>query len=78
MITVLGTPLSRAYPAKHAAFQAHLARTQLVVFQFAEGVRTSPQDFVAKNTTMALIAQDAVVVEASDTSGTLMHAVSAL
>lgn len=77
-IAVLGTPLSRAYPAQHAAFQAHLARTQLVVSQFAEGARTSPQDFVARNTTMALIAQASVVVEASDASGTLTHAVSAL
>lgn len=74
-IAVIGTPLDApAYPRENAELQAEIGRGHLIVSQFPEGTPTRPENFRARNRTIALIAQAAVVVEASDMSGTLTAA----
>lgn len=73
-IAVIGTPLSKAYPAEHSALQEEIWRKHLLVSQFAEGSRVFPSNFPARNKLMAAITLATVIVEASDTSGSLHQA----
>jgi DNA processing protein len=73
-IAVIGTPLERCYPAKHAALQEEISRNHLLVSQFAASAKVSASSFPARNRTMAMISHASVVVEASDTSGSLSQA----
>lgn len=73
-IAVIGTPLDRCYPAKHARLQEEIYTDHLLVSQFSPGHRTFPSDFVKRNRTMALLSHVSVIVEASDGSGSLSQA----
>lgn len=74
-IAVVGTPLDApAYPKENAELQATIGREHLLVSQFPEGTPVKPENFRARNRTIALIAQAAIVVEASGMSGTLTAA----
>lgn len=73
-IAVIGTPLTKAYPAEHAAMQERIYREHLLVSQFSPTTRTFQSSFVARNRTMALLSHASVVVEAGDTSGSLSQA----
>lgn len=73
-IAVIGTPLDRCYPAKHAALQEEIYREHLLVSQFAPGSKVSAANFPARNRTMAMLSHASVVVEASDSSGSLSQA----
>ncbi len=77
-IAVIGTPLDRVYPAEHRALQDRIAREHLVVSQFPVGWRVRPESFLARNQTMARLADATVVVEAGDISGALALAREAL
>lgn len=70
-IAVIGTPLDRVYPRKNAALQETIAQDHLLVTQFPLGYPTKPGCFPMRNRTMALIADATVIIEASDTSGSL-------
>lgn len=71
---VIGTPLDRAYPAENASLQEEIYRDHLLVSQFQAGQRTFPSDFPKRNRLMAALSDGSVIVEASDTSGTLHQA----
>jgi len=73
-IGVIGTPLDKAYPAKHAAFQERVYRDHLLVSQFPSGQTVFPTNFPARNRLMCMLSDASVVIEASDTSGTLHQA----
>jgi DNA processing protein len=73
-IGVIGTPLDKAYPASNAPLQEEVYRDHLLVSQFASGERTYRSSFPERNKTMALLSDASVVIEASDTSGTLHQA----
>lgn len=73
-IGVIGTPLDRAYPAENAALQERIWRDHLLISQFAVGARTHPGSFPERNKLMAAISRATVIIEASDTSGTLHQA----
>lgn len=73
-IGVIGTPLDRAYPAENAALQEEVYRDHLLISQFDFGERTYRSSFPARNKTMAMLSDATVVIEASDTSGTLHQA----
>lgn len=73
-IAVIGTPLNRCYPARHAALQEEIYRAHLLVSQFPPGAKVSASSFPARNRTMAMISHASVVVEASDSSGSLSQA----
>lgn len=73
-IAVIGTPLDKAYPAAHGHLQEEIYRNHLLLSQFAPGFRTFPSDFPKRNRTMAALSDATVIVEASDSSGTLHQA----
>jgi DNA processing protein len=83
-IAVIGTPLSRSYPEDNSELQKQIAREYLLISQVPV-VRYAQQDwrynrsfFPQRNITMSALTNATVIVEASDTSGTLMQARAAL
>lgn len=73
-IGVIGTPLNKAYPAANADLQEEVYRDHLLISQFAQGERVHRSNFPQRNRLMAALSDATVVVEASDTSGTLHQA----
>lgn len=74
VIAVIGTPLDKAYPAQNASLQELIYRDHLLISQFEVGERTFQSSFPARNRTMAAISDASVIIEASETSGTLHQA----
>jgi DNA processing protein len=77
-IAVIGTPLTKAYPSENAALQERIYREHLIISPFAPGERTFRSSFPKRNRVMALISDATVIVEASDTSGSLHQAAECL
>ncbi|WP_274844889.1 DNA-processing protein DprA [Sinorhizobium meliloti] len=73
-VGVIGTPLDKAYPVENAALQQEIYKNHLLVSQFRIGQRTYQSDFPKRNRLMAALSDGSVIVEASDTSGTLHQA----
>jgi DNA processing protein len=73
-IAVIGTPLSKAYPAENWQLQETIWRHHLLMTPFAEGEQVFKGNFPKRNRVMAAISDATVIVEASDTSGTLHQA----
>ena len=73
-IAVIGTPLSRASPSENAALQEEIWREHLLISPFREGTPVFRGNFPQRNRVMAVISDATVIVEASDTSGTLHQA----
>ncbi len=83
-VAVIGTKLSQAYPTENAELQAQIARDYLLISQVPI-IRSSTQDwrsnrsfFPQRNITMSALTCATLIVEASDTSGTLMQARAAI
>lgn len=74
VVGVIGTPLDKAYPAQNKRLQERVYREHLLVSQFKFGTRVYPSNFPERNRLMALLSDATVVVEASDTSGSLHQA----
>lgn len=74
VIAVIGTPIDRAYPAENKRLQEKIYRDHLLISQFAPGKRVFPSNFPERNQLMAAISDATVIVEASDTSGSLHQA----
>jgi DNA processing protein len=73
-IAVIGTPLDKAYPAKHAELQELIYREHLLVTPFRKGDAVYPSNFPQRNKLMAALADATVVIEATDDSGALHQA----
>ncbi len=73
-IAVIGTPLDKASPAENTPLQECIYRQHLLISQFRAGERTYRTNFPLRNRLMAVLSDATVVVEASDTSGTLHQA----
>lgn len=73
-VAVIGTPLDKAYPAQNKRLQETIWRGHLLISQFASGSRVYKANFPRRNRLMAAISDASVVIEASDTSGTLHQA----
>lgn len=73
-VAVIGTPLDKAYPVENSELQQEIYEHHLLISQFPSGTRTYPSDFPKRNRTMAAISDASIIVEASDTSGTLHQA----
>ncbi len=69
-IAVLGTPLSKAYPATNVGLLEEIKRDHLAISQFPEGYPGKSENFPRRNRTMALICDATIVIEASEKSGT--------
>jgi DNA processing protein len=83
-IAVIGTPLNVYYPKENKALQNFIAKEHLLVSQ-VPFIRYDQQTFHGnrlffpeRNKTMSAITQATVIIEASDTSGTLIQARAAL
>jgi len=71
---VIGTPIDKAYPAENAELQETIYRDHLLLSPFPIGERVFPSNFPKRNRVMAALTDASVIVEASDTSGTLHQA----
>lgn len=83
-IAVVGTPLGFVYPKENVTLQEDIARNFLVISQvpvLRYKRQAPPQNrlfFPERNVTMSALTEATVIVEASDTSGTLIQARAAL
>ncbi|CCN16709.1 DNA-processing protein DprA [Bordetella bronchiseptica] len=83
-IAVIGTPISEVYPKENADLQRRLASEYLVVSQVpvlryrAQGAHINRFFFPERNKTMSAMTEATIIVEASETSGTLTQARAAL
>lgn len=83
-IAVIGTPLGQYYPKSNRDLQDRIAReflliSQVPILRYAR--QAVPQNrlfFPERNVTMSALTEATVIVEASDTSGTLTQARAAL
>lgn len=83
-IAVIGTPITEYYPRENKELQDFIAEKHLLISQVpiwryaAQDYRSNRLFFPERNATMSAVAQATVIVEASDTSGTLAQARAAL
>jgi len=73
-VGVIGTPIDKASPAANAGLHERIYTHDLLVSQFMSGSRVSKGNFPRRNRLMAALSDATVIVEASDTSGTLHQA----
>lgn len=74
VMAVIGTPLDKAYPAANKRLQETIYTDHLLLTPFMHGQRVFPSNFPQRNRVMALLSDATVIIEASDTSGTLHQA----
>jgi DNA processing protein len=83
-IAVIGTPLGQSYPKSNADLQDRIARDFLLISPIpverydAQTFKTNRFFFPERNKVMAALSQATIIVEASETSGTLVQAREAL
>jgi DNA processing protein len=83
-IAVLGTPITSCYPPGNESLQRRIADEFLLISQvpIVRHARQSPRGnrlfFPERNVTMSALTEASVIVEAGNTSGTLIQARSAL
>lgn len=73
-IAVIGTPVDKVYPAEHADLQMGIYMRHLLVSPFRLGTQVFRSNFPARNRVMAALSDATVIIEASDSSGTLHQA----
>jgi DNA processing protein len=83
-IAVIGTPLNACYPAENQKLQEQIAAEHLVISQVPvhryhhRDWREHRMWFPARNKTMSALTQATIIIEAGETSGTLIQARAAL
>lgn len=84
-IAVLGTPLSKSYPASNAKLQKEIAEHHLLISQVPVKRYSNQKNptsnnffFPERNITMSALTDATIIVEAGETSGTLVQARHAL
>ncbi len=83
-IAVIGTPLSHTYPRGNAALQRKIASEFLLISQVPlkryerQDYRKNRLFFPERNITMSALTEATIIVEAGETSGTLIQARAAL
>lgn len=83
-VAVIGTPLTEVYPKSNRLLQKHIADEHLVISQVPvlryanQNYQLNRLFFPERNATMSALADATVIVEASQTSGTLIQARAAL
>lgn len=83
-ISVIGTPISEVYPKENADLQRRIAQEFLLVSQVpvlrykAQTWKGNRFFFPERNKTMSALSEATIIVEASETSGTLIQAQAAL
>ena len=64
-------PLDQVYPKTNMALQHQIMREHLCISQFPAGAPIHRKNFPMRNRTMALLSDATVIIEATDTSGSL-------
>ena len=83
-IAVIGTPLSHVYPKAHAALQHDIAERFLLISPVpvkryeSQDYRRNRLFFPERNVVMSALTEATIIVEAGETSGTLIQARAAL
>jgi DNA processing protein len=83
-IGIIGTPLSRVYPSENKKLQQQIASEYLLISQVPvvrysrQGPKQNRMFFPARNITMSALTEATIIVEASETSGTLTQARAAI
>lgn len=83
-IAVIGTPLNHAYPAENRDLQDQIARDFLLISQVpvkrwqSQGPKQNRMFFPERNITMSALTEATIIIEAGETSGTLVQARHAL
>lgn len=77
-VAVLGTPLDQVFPRQNAALQDLIMRQHLALSQYAVGHPIQRKNFPLRNRTMALISDATVIIEATNSSGSLSQGWEAL
>jgi DNA processing protein len=83
-IAVIGMPISLAYPKENLSIQNFIAKEHLLISQVPicayeqMNFRLKPRFFPERNITMSALTEATIIIEASDTSGTLNQARAAL
>lgn len=83
-IAVIGTPLNQFYPRENKPLQEYIANHHLLISQVPfyryskQGINGNRLFFPQRNKTMSALTDATIIIEASDTSGTLIQAKAAL
>ena len=83
-VAVIGTPISEVYPKENTELQRRIASEFLLVSQVpvlryqSQGPNWNRLFFPERNKTMSALTDATIIVEASETSGTLIQAKAAL
>jgi DNA processing protein len=83
-IAVIGTPLGQVYPKANAELQKQIAENYLLISQVPverydqQNFRGNRFFFPERNKTMAALTEATIIVEAGETSGTLIQARAAI
>ena len=84
VIAVIGTPIDQCYPKENKSLQDEIVRNHLLISQVPfykydnESFNNKRFYFPKRNVTMSAISEASIIVEASDTSGTLSQAKAAI
>lgn len=83
-IAVIGTPLTHVYPKENDSLQREIAKNHLLVSQIpivryeSDNIKFNRFYFPERNKTMSALSKATIIVEAGETSGTLIQAKAAL
>lgn len=83
-IAVIGTPINECYPKENKLLQENIAKEFLLISQVPvylyskQDYRINRSFFPERNITMSALTEATIIVEASDTSGTLIQARAAI
>lgn len=74
VIGVIGTPLAKTYPPENRLLQALIAQQHLLITPFRPAAPIFQSNFPLRNRVMAALSDSTVIIEATDTSGSLHQA----
>lgn len=74
LVGVIGTPMEKVTPKANGWLQQLIHERHLLITPFAPGTSTQKHHFPERNKVMALLSDATVIVEASQTSGTIHQA----
>jgi len=83
-IAVIGTPLNKFYPKPNEELQKYIAKNHLLISQvpffrhMKQSINGNRLFFPERNKTMSALTEATVIIEAGETSGTLIQARAAL